>query len=79
MSKKKTVQFNFANGHYTVYCSKCGKQEFPNDDFQLGGSSCCSVEYVNKRPSNTKTQLINKKLNGLTDIKSLMNGIVHNE
>tara|TARA_Y100000591_G_C21837137_1_gene703233 strand:- start:499 stop:1302 length:804 start_codon:yes stop_codon:yes gene_type:complete len=79
--REKPVQFKVVNSNYIAFCSKCGKQEFPNDDFQLrSGSSCCSVEYVNKRPSNNKnSQLINKKSNGLTDLKSLMNGIVHNE
>ena len=34
-------------GLYKAYCSKCGKREFPNNEYQLKqGSSCCAVDYL---------------------------------
>tara|TARA_R100000995_G_C3483294_1_gene125425 strand:- start:3038 stop:3787 length:750 start_codon:yes stop_codon:yes gene_type:complete len=37
-------------GFYKAYCSKCGKKEFPNNEYQIrNGSSCCAVEYKSKK------------------------------
>ncbi len=34
-------------GLYKAYCSKCGKREFPNNEYQINsGSSCCRVDYL---------------------------------
>ena len=34
-------------GLFKAWCSKCGKREFPNNEWQLKqGSSCCAVDYV---------------------------------
>ena len=45
-----------ATGDYIAYCSKCGGQEFPRDNFAIrNGSSCCHVEYqVERLRSNKK-------------------------
>ena len=35
-----------STGLYRAWCSKCGKREYPNNEWQLkNGSSCCAVEY----------------------------------
>ena len=61
------------NGFYIAYCSKCGNKDFPNDNFQLkNGSSCCHVEYQNKRPvvfENVGTQSNNNESKATNDIK----------
>ena len=42
-------------GDYIAYCSKCGNQEFPRDNFMIrNGSSCCHVEYQVERPRSNK-------------------------
>ena len=48
----KPMKFERApSGLYKAYCSKCGNQEHPNDEYGLKkGSDCCRVEYVNKKP-----------------------------
>ena len=44
-----------ATGDYIAYCSKCGGQEFPRDNFAIkNGSSCCHVEYQVERPRSNK-------------------------
>ena len=55
---KKPVEFKrAATGGFIAYCSKCGKQEFPKDEWQLKqGSSCCKVEYQNERIKVTQHQ-----------------------
>ena len=36
-----------STGYYRAFCSKCGKTEFPNNDYQIKqGSSCCAVDYL---------------------------------
>ena len=47
-----------ATGDYIAYCTKCGNQEFPRDNFAIkNGSSCCHVEYqVERLRSNKKNE-----------------------
>ena len=34
-------------GLFQAFCSKCGKREFPNNEYQIKqGSSCCAVDYL---------------------------------
>jgi hypothetical protein len=38
-------------GGLIAFCSKCGKKEFPRNNFQIKeGSSCCKVEYLEVKP-----------------------------
>ena len=50
--EKKKPQFRKTpTGLLIAYCSKCGNQEFPNDEWQLKrGSECHKVEYVLEKP-----------------------------
>tara|TARA_R100000734_G_C3288933_1_gene81074 strand:+ start:329 stop:940 length:612 start_codon:yes stop_codon:yes gene_type:complete len=65
-SKHKVPTYNTNNTNYTKnnssqvkktktgllmgYCSRCGKQEFPKDEWQVkSGSTCCGLDYVAKR------------------------------
>ena len=55
------------DGRNIAYCTKCGKQEFP-DEFQLKqGSSCCRIEYTNVRPSNQQSSSLSSKKNNLSN------------
>ena len=51
-SQKTTFVSKFKKtntGLYKAWCSKCGKREFPNNEYQLKqGSSCCAVDYLPK-------------------------------
>ena len=48
--EKKTFVSRFKKtptGLYKAWCSKCGKKELPNNEWQLkNGSSCCAVDYL---------------------------------
>ena len=55
--KTKPLVYKKGVSGYIAYCVKCGKQEFPKNDFMLKeGSSCCHVEYTNERPHKAKVK-----------------------
>ena len=49
--RTKPIIFNKTkSGKYRAWCSKCGKEDLPNDEWQLKkGSECCRAEYINKK------------------------------
>ena len=51
MKNKKPEFRKTSTGLIIAYCSKCGKNELPRDEWQLKrGSECCRVEYLNHEP-----------------------------
>ena len=51
MKNKKPEFRKTSTGLIIAECSKCGKKEFPSDEWQLKrGSECCRVEYVPDKP-----------------------------
>lgn len=50
LKTKKLIFDKTRTGLYKAWCSKCGKKEFPKDDWQLEkGSECCRVKYLNNK------------------------------
>ena len=50
--RTKPIIFNKTTSgkYYRAWCSKCGKEDLPNDEWQLKkGSECCRAEYINKK------------------------------
>jgi len=48
-------------GLFKAWCSRCGKKEFPNNEYQIKeGSSCCSVEYRHDDPNLDEQWVKNK-------------------
>tara|TARA_S200000501_G_C20347878_1_gene536254 strand:+ start:204 stop:410 length:207 start_codon:yes stop_codon:yes gene_type:complete len=62
--KKKPLVYKKAKGAggYIAYCVKCGKQEFPKNDFMLKeNTSCCHLKYTNERLYLDADKQSNKK------------------
>lgn len=60
--KSKTQKVSYVSkfrktntGLYRAWCSKCGKREYPNNEYQLkNGSSCCAVDYLPEKINEEK-------------------------
>ena len=81
--EKPLIFKQYKTGNYEAICSECDKREIPSDDPGKSPwmkSECCGAKYIPERRGLKKQKQSNIKSNyGLNDMKSLMNGIVHNE